>query len=270
MSSEEKQLKIRENVLNSEKDKKEEVASSSIYHYMKSHPGSLAALISAIIATISFVLNAALYRKTSAYLKFWGFNAENITVDSGNQIYVVALSFVFLLAMGGLTYFLCQTFYVFQKRANVLLYLRIDNRHMLREILKLRIGTMVVSVGTWFYKKIGTHTKQIDYLKTSIVEQKRRLAELSSRVKARRKTLRLLWRNNVITLLPSLLIAYGLLLLFTSLTRASQELKVSIRYPIAALSIVVLLLIGFLYCVVHLEFGAERRKIRKIMRAHTK
>lgn len=263
MSSEEKQLEIRENVLNSEKDKKEEVASSSIYHYMKSHPGSLAALISAIIATISFVLNAALYRKTSAYLKFWGFNAENITVDSGNQIYVVALSFVFLLAMGGLTYFLCQTFHVFQKRANVLLYLRMDSKYACREILKLRIGMVGVLLGAWLCKKRGATKKQIDEINADVADQKSRIDALSQRIKARQKTLWLLRRSNVIMLLPSLLMAYGLLLLLIGLSGVTEELRAVIRYPELALSIVVLSLIGFVYLLVRFEFRAEKRKIRK-------
>lgn len=262
MSCEEKQLESQETVQNSTEEKKD-VHNSSIYHYLKAHPGSLTALISATIATISFVLNAALYRRTSAYLRFWGFNADNVNIENGSQIYVVALAFVFCLAMGGLTYFLCQTFHVFQKRANVLLYLRIDNRYTLREILKLRIGMVGISLGVWFYKKRGAPQKQIDEIKANVADQKRRLDELSARIKERRKTLWLLRRSNAIMLLPSLLIAYGLLLLLISLTGVAEELRSVISYPELVLSIFVLILIGFVYCLVRFEFRTERRKIKK-------
>lgn len=262
MSCEEKQLGSQENVQNPAEEKKKSTHSSSIYHYLKAHPGSFAALISATIATISFVLNAALYRRTSAYLKYWGFNAENINIENGNQIYVVALAFVFFLAMGGLTYFLCQTFHVFQKRANVLLYLRIDNRYTLREILKLRIGMVIVSFGARFCKKRDTQ-RQNDEIKAHVADQRRRLNELSARIKARQKTLWLLRCNNLVALLPSLLMAYGLLLLLIGLTGVTEELRTVIPYPELVLSIFVLLLIGLVYCLVRFEFRAERREIKK-------
>lgn len=262
MCREEKQLESQETVLKPNTEKKC-TPTSSFYYYMKAHPGSLAALISAIIATISFVLNAALYRKTSGYLKFWGFNAENINIENGNQIYVVALAFVFLLSMGGLMYFLCQTFHVFQKRANVLLYLRMDYKFTRREILKLRIGMAGVLLGTWFYKIRGASNKQVDEIKSNVTEQKKRIDALSKRIKARQKTLWLLRRSNVIMLLPSLLIAYGLLLLLIGLTGITEELRSVIHYPELALSVVVLFPIALVYWVIRFEFRAERRKIRK-------
>lgn len=263
MNGGENQVASQETVLKPNGVKKKGVPSSSVYHYMKDHPGSLAALISATIATISFVLNAALYRKTSVYLKFWGFNAENINIENGNQIYVVALAFVFLLSMGGLTYFLCQTFHVFQKRANVLLYLRMDYKFTRREILKLRIGMAGVLLGAWFCKKRGAQKTQVDEIKADVIDQKRRIDALSNRIKARQKTLWLLRRSNVIMLLPSLLIAYGLLLLFVGLTGITEELKSIIDYPELVLSIVVLFPIALVYWVIRFEFRAERRKIRK-------
>lgn len=262
MSCEEKQTENQETIHNPIVEQIA-VRGASIYHYMKNHPGSFAALISAIVAIISFVLHAALYRRTSAYLRFWGFNADNVNIENGNQIYVVALAFVFCLAMGGLTYFLCQTFHVFQKRANVLLYLRIDNKYTLREILKLRIGMVVVSVGAWFYKKRGASQKQIDEIKENVADQQSRLDELTTRIKARQKTLWHLRRSNAIMLLPSLLIAYGLLLLLIGLTGVAHELRAVMPYPELVLSIFVLILICFVYCLVRFEFRKERRKIKK-------
>ena len=262
MSCEDKTTEYQEAMQN---PKTEQIAvhSASFYHYMKNHPGSFAALISAIVAVISFVLHAALYRRTSAYLRYWGFSADNINIENGSQIYVVALAFVFILAMSGLTYFLCQTFHVFQKRANVLLYLRIDYKFTHREILELRMRMAVVLLGTWFNKKRGASQKQIDEIKANVTDQKRRLEVLSTRIKERQKTLWLLRRSNVIMLLPSLLIAYGLLLLLIGLTGVAEELRAVIPYPELVLSIFVLILIGFVYWLVRFEFRAERRKIKK-------
>jgi hypothetical protein len=262
MSYEEKRLESQETVLSSSVEKKN-VNGSSIYRYLKAHPGSLAALISATIATISFVLNAALHRKISAYLSYWGFNSNNINIETGYQIYVIALAFVLCLAIGGLTWFLCQTFYVFQKRANVLLYLRIDNRYTFVEILKLRVDVLRLSVGVWFCAKRGIKGKAVDDIKANVVDCRSRLKELSAKIKSRKRTLWLLRCSNVITLLPSLLIVYGLSLLLMSLTDISEKLKAIIPYPVLALSVVVLLLIGLVYYAVRFEFGAERKRIKK-------
>lgn len=73
----------------------------------------------------------------------------------------------------------------------------------------------------------------------------------------------LLRRSNVIMLLPSLLIAYGLLLLFVGLTGITEELKSIIDYPELALGIVVLIPIVLVYWIIRFIFRSERREIRK-------
>ena len=126
---------------------------SSIYYYLKEHPGFFTALIPALVAVIAFVLNAAVYRRISTYLSFWGFNAENVQIELENQIYILALVFVFIIAMAGVSLFLNQTLNAFQKYENDLLILRITNKYVCREIQKLRVSTFGVQILIWSCEK---------------------------------------------------------------------------------------------------------------------
>ena len=263
MDCNEKPVEAQETEVNLKDNKCNAANSASIYHYMIAHPGSFAAGVSAIVAGIAFVLNAALYRRISAYLRFWGFNADNISIEIGNQIYVIALAFVFCFALAGITWFLCQTFHVFQKRSIALFSLSLDNKYMRREVVKLRIGALINSICVWFCERMGARGEQIEKQKTILAEQKCRLDELSSRITSRLKSLWILRINNAKLLLPSLLIAYGLSFLLMGLTGIPEKLKATVRYPEIALCLVVLFLVALVYWVVRFEFRAERRKIKQ-------
>ena len=236
---------------------------SSIYHYMKEHPGFFTALMSALVAVIAFVLNAAEYRRISSYLGYWGFNAENIQIDAGNHIYILALVFVFIIALSGVVLFLNQTFTVFQKQENVLLYLKISEKNLSYEILKVRFGNLCWRCLIWFYRKRGADVNQVAELDGQRLAQNARLDALKERIKSRQKTIRLLRTTNFIRLVPSLLIAYGLLLLLLNLAGNTDALKTSIRYPTLGLCFFVLILMEIMYCVVRFETRSERRDIKK-------
>lgn len=243
---------------------------SSIYHYMKEHPGFFTALMSALVAVIAFVLNAAEYRRISGYLKYWGFNAEIMQIDAGNHIYILAFAFVFIIALAGVILFLNQTFNVFQKQENVLFYLRIADKYLRHKMLKIRLDNLRLQLSIWFYSKKDADVNRIAELKRRVHEQNLRLDELKEEVKSRQKTIGMLKRKNVIRLVPSLFITCGLLLLLLGLTGVTDELKVSVRYPNLVLCIFVLILIGLMYYVARFENRAERKRIKKMLKNEDK
>lgn len=243
---------------------------ASIYHYMKEHPGFLAAVISAIIAVIAFVLNAAEYRRISSYLNYWGFNVENIQIETGSHIYVLVLTFVFIIALAGVALFLNQSLTVFQKQENVLFYLRMSDKYLRREIAKVRFDNYGIQFWISFCSKKGADRKKIAELETKLHEQNHRLEDLKERTKSSQKTIRSLRKYNLIRLLPSLFITWGLLLLLLGLAGFTDDLKASIRYPYIGLCIVVVILMGLMYGVVCFENRAERKRIKQLLKSDDK
>lgn len=270
MDCEEKVQEIQDIEENMEALLGEATDGSSIYHYMKEHPGFFTALMSALVAVIAFVLNAAEYRRISGYLKCWGLNAGIMQIDAGNHIYILAFAFVFIIALAGVILFLNQTFNVFQKQENVLLYLRIADRYLRHKMLKIRLDNLRLQLSIWFYSKKDADVNRIAELKRRMHEQNLRLDELKEEVKSRQKTIGMLKRKNVIRLVPSLFITCGLLLLLLGLTSVTDELKVSVRYPNLVLCIFVLILIGLMYYVARFENSAERKRIKKMLKTRIK
>ena len=258
--------KVTETVENKQAPLVETAGESSIYRYMKEHPGFFTALISALVAATAFVLNAAEYRRISTYLEYWGFNAETVRIDTGNHIYILALVFVFIIALAGVALFLNQTLTVFQKQENVLFYLRIADKYLSYKISKIRLSNWHLRFLTWFYRKRSADKKRAIKLEKQRVEQNIRLDAMREQAKFRQKTIRKLRTNNLIRLLPSLLITYGLLLLLLNLAGVTDELKTIIRYPRLVLCFFVLILMGLMYCVVRLETRAERRNMKKMLK----
>ena len=270
MDCEEKVQEIQDIEENKEALLGEATDGSSIYHYMKEHPGFFTALMSALVAVIAFVLNAAEYRRISSYLGYWGFNAENIQISTGSHIYILALVFVFIIALSGVALFLNQTFTVFQNQENVLFYLRIADKNLCREILKIRFDNLWLRFLIWFYSKKGVDVNRIAELNGQMLAQNARLDTLKEQTKSRQRTIRLLRTTNFIRLLPSLLIAYGLLLLLLNLAGITDALKASIRYPTLGLCIFVLILMGIMYCIVRIETRSERKNIKKMLKNDVK
>ena len=270
MGCEEKNQEIQDAEENKEALLAGQTDEPSIYHYMKEHPGFFAALVSALVAIIAFVLNAAEYRRISSYLRYWGFNAENIQIEVGNHIYILALVFVFIIALAGVALFLNQALTVFQNQENVLFYLRVADKNLSREIFKIRFGNLCLRFLIWFYNKKGADANRVAELNGQRLAQNARLDALKEQTKSRQKTIRLLRTTNLIRLLPSLLIAYGLILLFLDLAGITDVLKTSIRYPTLGLCIFVMILMGIIYCVVRFETRTERRNIKKMLKSDDK
>ena len=243
----------------------ETIDGSSIYHYMKEHPGFFAALVSALVAIVAFVLNAAVYRRISAYLSYWGFNAESVQIKTENHIYILALSFVLIMALAGVTLFLNLTLNVFQKQENVLFYLKAANKYVRYEVLKLRFKSWGLRFLAWYCCKKDADGKRVAKLQQDLQEQNVRLVELKERTKTRRKTIRKLRSANLIRLLPSLLIAYGLMLLLLQMTGITNDLKAIVRYPQLALCLFVAILVSLMYFVVRFESRVERKRIKKML-----
>ena len=73
-----------------EKEVSNEKDEHSLYNYLKEHPGVMVSIVSALMVVITFVINLAIYIRTSRYLEYWGVNTLNIDFNNTNLMYVFA------------------------------------------------------------------------------------------------------------------------------------------------------------------------------------
>lgn len=70
-----------------------------IFDYFKEHTGLLVACVSALVATMSFVLNFAVGRMNYAYLTYWDIGALHANVGNQNELYTVVCSMLYFLSL---------------------------------------------------------------------------------------------------------------------------------------------------------------------------
>ena len=88
----EENAESRKNDNNDEKDIK-------VYVYLKEHPSILVACVSAIVAVATFIMNAVIFFLDYRYFQFWGFDIARSEYNNPNQIYMIAITVVYLISI---------------------------------------------------------------------------------------------------------------------------------------------------------------------------
>ena len=109
---------------------------SKLYEYMRDHPSVLIASISAIIAVISFAVNAVIYLRQYQYLRFWGFDLAQCEYTGTNQIYVFAISVFMFAAVSIVQRYNNETIRVYYNRTTKITVLRNISREFKRQSRK--------------------------------------------------------------------------------------------------------------------------------------
>lgn len=85
------------NIENSIQDKDNHKNEYAIYEYLKMHPGMLISCVSAMVMIITFIINYAIYLRTSRFLAYWGVESLKIDMNNTNLIYTFAGAFIYYM-----------------------------------------------------------------------------------------------------------------------------------------------------------------------------
>ena len=91
---------------------------SKAYQYFKDHPSVLIAVVSGIVATVSFLSNALLFFVEYRYLYYWGFDISTVDWSGANISFVLMLSLVFLMVVGIFPKYTSATFRIYMQRVS--------------------------------------------------------------------------------------------------------------------------------------------------------
>lgn len=198
-------------------EKKNTNNGSKLYEYMRDHPSVLIASISAIIAVISFAVNAVIYLRQYQYLRFWGFDLAQCEYTGTNQIYVFAISVFMFAAVSIVQRYNNKTIRVYYNRTTKITVLRKISREFKRRSRKSNRKLRVVKrhMKQFWSSSEGTMESSI---KNEIIGIDQQVKETHERIRKFKKDYHhVKWHTLCIlflVLIPSFIITFFIMLLF--------------------------------------------------------
>lgn len=200
-----------------ENEKRDGSEDSKVYDYLKEHPSVLIACVSAIVAAGTFIMNAVIYYIDSRYFQFWGYEINQCDYKNPNQIYIIAITFVFLVAIN-----------LFQRHSNNIISVYFDRtawihieKKMLRVLSKLSTEQKKsIKSARSDLKKTGNKKKPKEHGTISCNDYERQIREHLSRIKGLRKKLKhekwIMIRQLIVPLIPPASIIFLVSIVFFS------------------------------------------------------
>lgn len=211
------------------KKNKNENEESSIYNYLKEHPGVLISGISALVVIFTFVINMTISFRTSKYLVYWGVDTLNLRIDNANQSYIFAVVCIYYMINMLIQPFFMNSYEIYVQEMQINYYAKYicklskkEVRHCKKNIDKIKRE----------YRKLNKKEKD----NTSIRDIEERVEKLKIRIseaeQARKKSSKYTGKKLVISeilvIVCSLIQMYIFVLTTTSITSALQTVLVSI------------------------------------------
>lgn len=106
----------------------------SIIDYLKEHHSLMIAIVSAIVAIFSFVINLVNYLNVSTYFKFWDIEISQVTFNFSNQVYTVITAFSFQVIVLFATWFVLNTYDSYRKRQQTFMHIKWKRRKISKDI----------------------------------------------------------------------------------------------------------------------------------------
>ena len=211
-----------ESIINTQLDTVEEQENRnahSIFDYLKERPGVLATGISALIAIVAFIFNAALYNVISKYLQYWGISPDNVSVANANLIYILVSAMIYFIAIMFMTIFLFDTYNVYQRYYNKIYCMKLILKDTRKRCKKAKRAIFILNLSSIHVKlfRKNADNKQFNRTQKSTTQQRKELALIEDEEKELSKIRHSISYMCFKMLLPSLVFAFITVFLFISI-----------------------------------------------------
>ncbi len=170
----------------------------AIYEYLKFHPGVLISGISAIVMIITFVINYAIYLRTSIFLAYWGTDLLNVNMNNVNFVYMFVGAFIYYMMIMFIQPFIINSCEKFVEEMKSDYYISCFRKHIKKEVAQ--------------YKKIlniKKRDKKFSYkLDEEYIKIERYLGEINKNIKESKKLSKKITKKVSRKLVISIIIAF--------------------------------------------------------------
>ena len=170
----------------------------AIYEYLKLHPGVLISGISAIVMIITFVINYAIYLRTSIFLAYWGTDSLNVNMNNVNFVYMFVGAFIYYMMIMFIQPFIINSCEKFVEEMKSDCYISCFRKHIKKEVAQ--------------YKKIlniKKRDKKFSYkLDEEYIKIERYLGQINKNIKESKKLSKKITKKVSRKLVISIIIAF--------------------------------------------------------------
>ena len=110
----------------------------AIYDYLKLHPGVLISCISAMVMILTFIINYAIYLRTSGFLAYWGVESLKINMNNANLIYTFAGVFIYYMMVTFIQPFIIDSCEKYFEEMKSDYYIRYFRKHVKKEVVQCK------------------------------------------------------------------------------------------------------------------------------------
>ena len=238
--------KIKQNEVPQEKD------AYSIINYLKEHHSLMIAIVSAVVAVFSFVINIVNYLNVNTYLRFWDVEISQITFNSSNQIYSVFTAFFFQVIILFVTWFISNTYVSYSKRQQTFMYIKRKQKTIsksikesYKELSSSEKQVLALKSTSDSMEEINEIEKNLENIRKEIANNKQEVKKVKKEIRRHRKQdIGMLVISNVISFL---IIFWGCNILFTTLIYYDNAIRYSLLFSIAYVGVNALIYEGIYY-----------------------